>query len=84
MNKEALYEEQEESINIDIESFIRELDNNKEREEAEILRKNKDFEEEKKARRLSYLVNNHIIEETLITRCLKPSNEKENKENNVK
>ena len=34
----------------------------------------KRMEEEKKARRLSFLVNMHIAEETLITRCLKPQN----------
>ena len=112
-------EENEESINIDIEDFIRELDHKenetngenekngeisknreipknceilknheisenrenaqirdfeKKREiekKAEEIEVSKDSEEEKKARRLNYMVNMHLAEETLITKCLK-------------
>ena len=79
--------EEEESINIDIETFINELDEKntentqkntentqKNTENPEKIQKNDeiifDSEAQKKARRLSFLVSNHLVEETLITKCL--------------
>ena len=95
-------EDHEESINIDIETFIRELDEEnekdlkenekvsdikildyKEKEIIEVLNLG-DSEVEKKARRLSFLVNMHIAEETLITKCLKqPPCVKEHQNNSL-
>lgn len=69
----GLEENEEDSINIDIETFIKDLDNEKiekDRKDSEILDL-LDYEDEKRAKKLLYLVDMHIAEDTLITKCLK-------------
>lgn len=78
-NKPPIFIEKKEEINdsmdIDIETFMKELGENDEKiNENKKMEAQEENEDEKKAKKISYLLNLHFVEETPISRCLNINN----------